>query len=184
MGKLNRFINFHNRNLQLHLSSKFAVYHQSPITNQQYTIRCGDTALQYTAVILFISLRVALPIVQEKCNCPMMIFLRSVAAAACILLPSVSHAFSTPSNSNVMSVGNNKLKDEPIVDTSATLSSRRSLLQFTVAAAFASSVVSSQPSYAATDCFSDCLKVSITTFPIIIHCARMLLIFRVFLFLL
>ena len=90
-----------------------------------------------------------------------MLFLRSAAAAACVILPSMSHAFSTPRKSNAMAVGNSELKDEIIVDASATtaLSSRRSLLQFTVAAAFASTVVSSEPSYAATDCFSDCLKV-------------------------
>ena len=91
-----------------------------------------------------------------------MLFLRSAAAAACIILPSISHAFSTPRKSNIMAVGNGELKDDIIADASAALSSRRSLLQSTVAAAFASAVVSSEPSYAATDCFSDCLKVSIT----------------------
>lgn len=85
---------------------------------------------------------------------------RTVAAAAILLgVSSAAFGFSTMSgNSNVKAPKHEC--DAQTSDEESNFLSRRSLLMSTVAATFASTVLTAEASYAATDCFSDCLKVS------------------------
>jgi hypothetical protein len=82
-----------------------------------------------------------------------------IAAAAAILLdePCMTCAFSTQGN-NGKAPGTDGFNIQ-ITDSTVKSPSRRSLLLNTVAAATFASIVTPAPSFAAAECFSDCLKV-------------------------
>jgi len=91
-----------------------------------------------------------------------MAFLRAITVVlgTIILLDTsnVAKSFSSSSYPN-LNLNAPSERDDKTADVAINVSSRRSLLLSTAAATFASAIAA-EPTFASTDCFSDCLKVS------------------------
>ena len=90
-----------------------------------------------------------------------MAFLRAITVVlgTIILLDTSNVAKSFSSLSSNLNLNAPSERDDKTADVAINVSSRRSLLLSTAAATFASAIAA-EPTFASTDCFSDCLKVS------------------------